>query len=394
MPRAECERAIEDAQRVGRALLKFISPNDVGLTKSHQKGYYLPKPVWQSFTTFPPTKDLNNDQRVEALWPDGRVTQSTVKWYGKATRSEYRLTGFNRERGFPFITHDCVGSLLVLIPERMDRFLMYVFDLEEDIEDLQAGLGVEVIGGWALYDRAAPVLPEETEDECIERAFRDFTKALSEFPPTIDFANGARGALEACVKDFILAPSDDQLLRCADAEYRLFQMAERKICEADIVRVFASVDDFLRTAQSILQRRKARAGRSLEHHVEHLLRAAGLPFEMRVDVEGTKPDVLIPGRKEYLDSEFPEKRLFALGVKTTCKDRWRQVLREAPRVKHKHILTLQQGISPAQLAEMKASSLTLVVPAKLHADYPPANRPDLKTLGGFIDHVRGVLADG
>jgi type II restriction enzyme len=392
MPSAACERAVEDAQRVGRALLKFISPNDVGLTKSHQKGYYLPKPVWQTFTTFPPKKGVNNDQRVDAIWPDGRVTRSTVKWYGKGTRSEYRLTGFNRERDFPFITHDCVGSLLVLIPERMDRFLMYVFDLEDDIEDIQAALGIEVVIGWALYDRVAPLLPPETEDECIERAFREFTKALTAFPPTIAFATEARAALEACVARFVERPSDDQLLRCVDAEYRLFQIAERKICEADIVRVFASVDDFLRTAQSILQRRKSRAGRSLEHHVEHLLRAAGLPFEMRADVEGTKPDVLIPSKKAYLDPAFPEERLFALGVKTTCKDRWRQVLREAPRVKHKHLLTVQQGISPAQLAEMKASLLTLVVPSGLHTDYPPAYRRELQTLTEFVEHVRGTLA--
>src|SRR5204863_5867468 len=89
-----CEQAIIDAQKVGRALLKFISPNDVGLTGGHQKGYYLPKAVWKVFTPFPPTKGVNNDHPVEAIWQDGRVTKSTVKWYGTGTRSEYRLTGF------------------------------------------------------------------------------------------------------------------------------------------------------------------------------------------------------------------------------------------------------------------------------------------------------------
>jgi type II restriction enzyme len=392
MPSAAVEQAIADAQNVGRALLKFISPNDVGLTGSHQKGYYLPKGVWQTFSTFPPTKGVNNDQRIEGVWQDGRVTHSTVKWYGTGTRSEYRLTGFNRERNFPFITHDCVGSLLLIIPESMERFLMYVFDLEDDIEDVQAGLGVEVVGRWALYDARAVVLPPESEDECISRRFREFAKHLSAFPATIAFAGEARLALEECVRGFVAKPSDDQLLRCVDAEYRLFQLVERKVCEKEIVRLFTSVDDFLKTAQSILQRRKARAGRSLEHHVEHLLRESGLPFEMRVDVEGTKPDVLIPSRKAYLDPAFPDDRLFAMGVKTTCKDRWRQVLREAPRVKHKHILTLQQGISPGQLAEMKASSLRVVVPAGLHKDYPPANQHELLSVAQFIDHVRDVLS--
>lgn len=391
MPSPACEQAIQDAQRVGRALLKFISPNDVGLTGSHQKGYYLPKAAWRVFTPFPPTKGVNNDHPVGAVWPDGRITQSTVKWYGIGTRSEYRITGFNRERDFPFITADCVGSLLVLIPERIDRFLMYVLDLEDEIEDLQAGLGVEAIKGWTVYDSAAPVLPE-TENHCIERHFRTFTAALSIFPPTVNVSNEARTALIECVRDFMTTPSDEMLLKCVEAEYALFKIAERKLCEPDIVRIFSTVDDFLTTAQTILQRRKARAGRSLEHHVAFLLREAGIPFESCANVEGTKPDVLIPGKREYLDTEYPEVKLFALGIKTTCKDRWRQVLREAPRVRSKHILTLQKGISPAQLDEMRSSAVTLVVPEGLHTDYPKDRRPELLTVAGFIRHVSAALA--
>ncbi len=391
MPSPACEQAIRDAQRVGRALLKFISPNDVGLTGGHQKGYYLPKRVWQVFSLFPPTKDINRDHSVEAVWQDGRVTKSTVKWYGTGTRSEYRLTGFNRERDFPFITHDCVGSLLVLIPEKIDRFLIYVLDLEDEIEDIQAALGVEAVQGWALYDSAA-VAPPETEDDCMERHFRKFAAALTVFPPTLSFSMESRAALINCVNNFATSPSDQQLLKCVEAEYSLFKLAERKLCEPEIIRVFKTVDDFLSTAQTILQRRKSRAGWSLEHHVEYLLKEAKLPFEPRVDVEGTKPDILIPGRKQYLDKAWPMEKLFMIGIKTTCKDRWRQVLREAPRVQKKHILTLQKGISPAQLDEMKKSDVTLVVPEGLHTDYPKDRRSELMSVAMFIDQVRAALA--
>jgi len=166
---------------------------------------------------------------------------------------------------------------------------------------------------------------------------------------------------------------------------------ERRLCEPDTVRDFASIDDFLLTAQTILQRRKARAGRSLEHHVEYQLRRAEIPFEPRVEVEGTRPDILIPGRREYLDSRYPDAKLFAIGIKTTCKDRWRQVLREAPRVRTKHILTMQKGISPAQLEEMRVSEVTLVVPQGLHTDYPPERRADLLSVAAFVDRIRSAL---
>ena len=126
-------------------------------------------------------------------------------------------------------------------------------------------------------------------------------------------------------------------------EYELFKMMERKIREPEIRRSFDSIDDFLATAQTILQARKSRAGRSLENHVEYLLRQSGIPLEVRKVVDDTRPDILIPGKEAYENPGYPKYRLFMIGVKTTCKDRWRQVTREAPRIKHKHILTLQPG---------------------------------------------------
>src|SRR5579863_4549492 len=102
------ERAITDAVRVGNAILKFISANDVGRTGGHQCGYYLPKAVWEMFTQHPPQRGRNNETEVEVQWQDGRTTRSRVKWYGVGTRSEYRLTRFGRD--FPFLTFDNVGD--------------------------------------------------------------------------------------------------------------------------------------------------------------------------------------------------------------------------------------------------------------------------------------------
>src|SRR5689334_6239834 len=108
------ERAIAEALRIGNAILKFISPNDVGLTGGHQCGYYLPKPVWRMFTPHAPERGRNEETAVQVIWQDGRATDSRVKWYGRGTRSEYRLTRFGRD--FPYLTADSVGDLLVLIP--------------------------------------------------------------------------------------------------------------------------------------------------------------------------------------------------------------------------------------------------------------------------------------
>ena len=42
-----------------------------------------------------------------------------------------------------------------------------------------------------------------------------------------------------------------------------------------------------------------------------------------------------------------------LAAKTSCKDRWRQVLAEADRIRTKHLLTLEPAISKIQTAEMR-----------------------------------------
>jgi hypothetical protein len=386
------ERAITEATRVGRAVLKFISPNDVGLTGSHQGGYYLPKSEWEMFSEHPPERGKNAETEVKILWQDGQVTDSRVKWYG-AAKSEYRLTRFGKD--FPFITQDCVGNLLVLIPEDYQHFLAFVLDLEEDIEEVQAALDVEITQSWAAYRREVPAvaiaIAEETEEECIEKRFRKFAEAITAFPTGAIFSEATRQALLECIKDFEKFLADETLMRCVDAEYRLFRLVERQLCMAEITRLFKDVDDFIGTAATIMNRRKSRAGRSFENHVEYVLTRAKIPHQMRPDIDG-KPDVIIPSVEAYNDTKYPVNKLVMLGLKTTCKDRWPQVLKEAMRVPQKHILTLQQGIAPSQLNEMHGNKVQLIVPKKIHHQYPTKDvAMKLLTVEDFINNIQTTL---
>jgi type II restriction enzyme len=77
-----------------------------------------------------------------------------------------------------------------------------------------------------------------------------------------------------------------------------------------------------------------------------------------------------------------------LGAKTTCKDRWRQVLNEADRVDEKYLFTLQQGISANQLKEMCDYNLKLIVPKKYLTCFPSEFRDKIGTLSSFITMVK------
>jgi hypothetical protein len=96
----------------------------------------------------------------------------------------------------------------------------------------------------------------------------------------------------------------------------------------------------------------------------------------------------MPGQSEYHTPGFDQALLTMLAVKTSCKDRWRQVLAEADLIPAKHLLTLEPGISPAQTTEMRKESLQLVLPAPLHSSYQRAQQTELMELGGFLELVR------
>ena len=381
------EAAVASAHRSRRALLKYLSGNDCGLTGGHQCGMYLPKRFWKLFAPFAPVKGRLDRHEVAIDWQVGeRSTSSMVTWYGQGTRSEYRLTRFGRK--FPYLEADRVGDLVVLVPTGSSAFSAFVFDSAEDISDVQAALGVEVIDGCAAFDPNR-IASAEHEDECLARQFKAFADQLVAFPSGDAFSKAAREALATCIGSLVSRSADDRLVQFVQAEYALFKTVEARLCCTEVQGPFTTIDDFLRTAASIMNRRKSRAGRSMENHVGHLLREAGIPFDSRPSIEG-EPDVVIPSTAAYADKSYPADKLFMLGIKTTCKDRWRQVTREAPRIVKKHLITLQEGVSEAQLTEMRKQDVVLVVPKRMHVHYPTAVRGHLMDFQGFISLVRGA----
>jgi len=208
-----------------------------------------------------------------------------------------------------------------------------------------------------------------------------------DFPKTRIFSELARSSLPeiSAIDDPDLA-----LMAWIDREEQLFKRLERRVVEERIRTGFLSVDSadvdgFLSFSLSVQNRRKTRAGHSLENHLEAIFSAHKLRFARGAETENrNKPDFLFPGQAEYRDPRFPASRLTMLGAKSTLKDRWRQVLSEAVRIDNKHLLTLEPGISQNQTDEMQAKSLQLVLPAPLHVTYRESQRPWLMKLGDFI----------
>jgi len=209
------------------------------------------------------------------------------------------------------------------------------------------------------------------------------------FPTGRKMAELARRGVAEVTPEVMQQSADDKLLAWLEAEYALFRAVEQRVCEAQVQRKFANVDEFLEVAETITNRRKARAGHSLEYHVEHLLRESGIAFELNATVDGkVRPDVLLPGQAAYGDEKHPAEKLAVLALKTTCKDRWRQVLNEGKRVTVKDLLTLQPAMTRAQIEEMSAAKLRLTVPAPLHAGWQTPEGVRLLTVAELIADLR------
>ncbi|HLT72112.1 MAG TPA: type II restriction endonuclease [Cyclobacteriaceae bacterium] len=380
-------RAIDSAQRADIAYCKFITPNDTGQTGGHQAGYHLHIESWPLFFDSPGQKGANKDKFVRIRWQDSFETESRFIYYGAGTRNEYRLTRFGK--GFPFLKEENVGDLLVLCRFGEDYYEAYVLQTDDEIEEFLSAFGLSPTQTNRIIPKQVAVTAEEQLLQC----FLTFIESLThEFPATELMAYHSRRcfmrAYSITIRDVARNP-DSHLIGWIEAEYQLFKTIENHLYGERIKVPFESVEELVEFANIILNRRKSRAGRSLEHHLSEIFRISELSFSAQGVTEGNKrPDFIFPGIDAYHDSNFDPSRLTFLASKTTCKDRWRQILNEADKIQTKYLFTLQQGISSNQLAEMYSSGVRLVVPAPYLKSFPPEHRDAIYTLDKFIAEVQ------
>ena len=381
------QNAVQSAQKAEIAFSKFITANDTGSTGGHQAGYHIHKNAWSLFFDKPGEKGTNSDIMVTIKWQDDFVTTSRFIYYGVGTRNEYRLTRFGK--GFPYLSDDNVGDLLIICKKAATSYEAFVLQKDAEIEDFFAALNLTV-------NETNKIIPKQFQisaEDKIYNCFIAYLKALMlDFPSTENLSSNARrcynGAFDISHK-LILEDPDERLLNWLDAEYQLFKTIENDRYSERIKTPFSTVEELVEFSNTILNRRKSRAGKSLEHHLAEIFNQFKVSFESQVITEDKKrPDFLFPSKEAYLNPKFDDQKLCVLASKTTCKDRWRQVLNEADRIKTKHLFTLQQGISSNQLEEMFKYNVQLVVPRQYLTSFPNTYRDRILTLDTFVRHIQ------
>nr|MCR4698935.1 restriction endonuclease [Bacilli bacterium] len=185
---------------------------------------------------------------------------------------------------------------------------------------------------------------------------------------------------------------DHTLLLWTDCEHKLFRGFEsREVKNSSILKISSDFDADCTAFLSLMNRRKTRAGKSLENQLSQLFIENHLPFTAQGTTEKRKkPDFIFPSIDDYHDMSYPGNKLISLAAKTTCKDRWRQIINEADRTLIKYLCTLQKGISAAQMDEMKDENVQLVVPKANFSNFPSERKNQLLSVKNFIDKVKSV----
>ena len=325
-----------------------------------------------------------------------------LTWYDARARnpirSEYRLYYSHTVVSESMTAGDllviCLGhddTAVVIVAQQnttAENQVRWLFSLEPDwvrftVSDIHAEANRKLGFAERAILSELQIEAEQEDTAWLERIQARFGDT---FPSTKQFAKFARDTLPDRV-----SPREDPdatLMAWITHEEMLFKTLEWYRVAQRLEQGFDEVDDFLAVSLSIQNRRKTRAGSALEHHVQCILDAHDLQYSRNTMTENSaKPDFLFPGIVAYRNPQFPSSCLSMLGTKTSCKERWWQVLAEADRIAEKHLLTLQPSISHSQTDAMQAKRLQLVLPVELHTTYTPEQRTWLWSLQNFLQYI-------
>lgn len=383
--------------------IKKLSRNDCswadGSENGHQNGFFVPKDV--ATTNFFPALHANNpekphiyDVEYPTYWPSSaEIRISTIKHFSKRNpgkpnerpRNEWQHTGVPRDqfRGLSPASLLLVGKLITM-EGGFGYWFVVIDSSSQEAQEVETYFNLQSDFHYGLFD------PHDYRSslDSVDAFIAHLSEALREgglddlirkhaLPPPEHLASQAQQKWmdENGRKDLnpfsMKCPGDVVMSISRDLEYSIYRQAELRLCAAraakilldgkedpvaTLVRGLPALDSIFLSAS---QTRKSRAGLSFEHHVGRLLRDGRIKHTAQMVLGSRRPDFVLPGDQEENDGDS-----LILSLKTTLRERWKQLSKEKM-FGSIYLATVDDRISSEAVIEMAKTDICLVVPESL-----------------------------
>jgi hypothetical protein len=426
------------AEQSSKVLVKKLATNDrqwairdesTGRWLSNQAGPLLPAEARTSgfFPELTPDPDRpwNQSATVEVYWPAiGKVYTSRFTWYSDKGDAEHHFTTNPRQE---FAELSPASYLLMFAPkERGDRYRALTVDAADEVlvDYISEVFGIGSEFHCRVYEAGALDLrPRRT---ALQQVVVDLVGALTTSPSAFEAyvktlkrrstEEISRAAYEQWKAETGHAALDPFSLDCPGdvihdltrvREFALYRLDEAKEYGADLVRAIAGnngrpvgladvvaacverFDQLYAVFMRAKQARSSRVGGTFETHIKCALGAGGIPCAPQFIFDGNRPDFVLPSGDVYADEAQRARLALVLTLKTTLRERWKQVVSESTGCPI-FLGTLDETVPGKTLDKLNAHNIVLVVPERFksseYAEYK--SRANVVTYRAFFDELK------
>lgn len=387
-------------ERSSTLLIKKLSRSDCIWADDpgpHECGVYIPQEIRES-GFFPELKNLNVEKPhifespLPTIWPTTEETKTSNLRNYSNKGPEMHFTGVPKDE-FSRLTPASllIGGVLRQPVGNIHHWFMTIDSATVAAELLESifDLGTDFHHG--LFDSADALKARKNEtDQLIEElaaalesgSLHSFIASVSKMAePEVLAAEAqrtymAQQGIETLNPYEMPSPGDAIMKISRDIEYALYKRAEIRYRAAEVIRIvtnggtdhaasvvrsFPKLDALFLSAS---QQRKTRAGRSFEHHIARVLHDGRIRYEEQAITGGRRPDFVLPSVAVLTSMTRSLDEAMILSLKTTLRERWKQVPMEKFRCEL-FLATVDDRVSSEAVDGMQAHGIHLVVPESL-----------------------------
>jgi DNA-cytosine methyltransferase len=127
----DLDEIIKRLKHYQQYFIKVVTPITYQTSISRSGGIVIDHKYWNFFFEYPGDIGFNQERNIKIYWEQiDEITESKIKWLGKKSHPEYKLTHIGKK--VPFFTEEFFGQIVIFIKVNNDEYMGYLVN-EEDL---------------------------------------------------------------------------------------------------------------------------------------------------------------------------------------------------------------------------------------------------------------------